>query len=58
VTDGWANHDAIAFGQGHWQNQMPAVIDLAYALEWNDWNNERKLQLNVKSIQPSGAQDG
>jgi single-stranded-DNA-specific exonuclease len=56
VTDGWVNHDAIAFGQGHWQGQLPPVIDLAYALEWNDWNNERKLQLNVKSIQASGAE--
>ncbi|MEP7356259.1 MAG: DHHA1 domain-containing protein, partial [Anaerolineales bacterium] len=58
VTDGWVTQDAIAFGQGHWQNQMPPVVDMAYALEWNDWNNERKLQLNVKSIQPSGAQSG
>jgi single-stranded-DNA-specific exonuclease len=54
VTDGWVNHDAIAFGQGHWQGQLPPVVDLAYNLEWNDWNNERRLQLNVKSLQASG----
>jgi single-stranded-DNA-specific exonuclease len=42
--------DAIAFRQGAWADEMPERIDLAYTLECNEFNGERRLQLNVKDI--------
>lgn len=45
--------DAIAFRQGHWAREMPPRVDLAYTLEANVFNGERRLQLNVKDIRPS-----
>jgi len=46
--------DAIAFRQGEWTGQLPPRIDLAYTLEVNEFNGERRLQLNVKDIRPAG----
>lgn len=45
-------HEAIAFRMGH---LAPALrrhphIDLAYVLEANEWNGERRLQINVKDL--------
>ena len=45
--------DAIAFRQGAWFDQMPPRIDLAYTLECNEFNGDRRLQLNVKDIRPA-----
>jgi single-stranded-DNA-specific exonuclease len=54
VTDGRATVDAIAFGQAqHWVGLHANVVDLAYTAEWNEWNGQRRVQLNVKSIQAS-----
>jgi single-stranded-DNA-specific exonuclease len=54
LTDGRTNQDAIAFGQAQqWLANQSAEVDIAYAVEWNEWKGERRLQLNVKSIQAS-----
>jgi single-stranded-DNA-specific exonuclease len=45
--------DAIAFRQGDWFGQLAHRIDLAYTLEVNEFNGERRLQLNVKDIRPA-----
>lgn len=44
--------DAIAFRLGHLSNffQKPRFIDIAYTLEINEWNGNRKLQLNIKDF--------
>ncbi len=55
VTDGWQSFEAIAFNQGDWRNQLPRTIDVAYTLEINEWNGDRRLQLNVRDLQPSSA---
>ena len=55
LADGSATWDAIAFRQGAWAGQLPEVIDMAYYLEVNDWNNQHRLQLNVQDIR---AADG
>ncbi len=49
--------DAIAFRQGAWHGQLPRRIDLAYTVEVNEYNGEKRLQLNVKDIRAtSGGQ--
>jgi single-stranded-DNA-specific exonuclease len=55
VTDGRITYDAIAFRQGHWQENMPAHIDLLYVFELNEFNGRSMLQLNVRDIKPSGS---
>ncbi len=48
--------DAIAFGQGSSYADLPLqgpLVDLAYCLEVNEYNGDRRLQLNVKDIRPS-----
>jgi len=42
--------DAIAFHQGAWIGRLPALIDIAYVLEANEWNGRVNLQLNVRDI--------
>ncbi|MFQ5408225.1 MAG: single-stranded-DNA-specific exonuclease RecJ [Anaerolineales bacterium] len=48
-----ASLEAIAFGYGDWAARMPAVIDVVYELEINEWQGRRSLQLNVKDLRPS-----
>jgi single-stranded-DNA-specific exonuclease len=55
LWDGSATWDAIAFRQGEWAGHLPAVIDVAYHLEVNEWNGQRRLQLNVQDIRPAGG---
>lgn len=55
LTDGRVTFDAIAFGQAAWRDRLPAQIDVAFAFEINEWNGEKRLQLNVRDIQPSGG---
>jgi single-stranded-DNA-specific exonuclease len=57
LSDGWSTWDAIAFHQGDWANKLPDHIDLVYHLEVNEWNNQRRLQLNVQDIRPAGNDD-
>ncbi|MCB0198476.1 MAG: single-stranded-DNA-specific exonuclease RecJ [Anaerolineae bacterium] len=45
--------DAIAFRQGHWYGSLPRVVDLAYKLEENNWNGNRRLQLVVEDLRPA-----
>jgi len=54
VTDGWITHDAIAFRQGYWFQQMPPLIDLMYSFEKNEYNGRETIQLNVRDLKPSG----
>jgi single-stranded-DNA-specific exonuclease len=46
--------EAIAFRQGHWLNQKFDQVDLLYTLEYNEFNANTTLQLNVKDIKPVG----
>lgn len=50
LTDGRVTADAIAFNQGHWHNNLPARLDVAYHLEMNEWNGEKRIQLNVRDL--------
>jgi single-stranded-DNA-specific exonuclease len=54
LSDGQVVWDGIAFRQGAWANRLPERIDIAYHLQRNDWNGERRLQLNVQDIHPVG----
>jgi len=58
ISDGLATWDAIAFRQGDWAGRLPGAIDLAYHLEVNEWNGQRRLQLNVQDIRPAAAHGG
>ncbi len=42
--------DAIAFRMGEWYNELPHRVDLACAVEINEFNGRSNLQLNVKDI--------
>ena len=45
--------DAIAFNQGHWMENMPQHVDVAYTFEINTYQGRQSLQLNVKDIKAS-----
>ena len=54
LTDGRVTHEAIAFGQAQqWVAHTAHTVDVAYTVEWNEWNGQRRVQLNVKSVEPS-----
>jgi single-stranded-DNA-specific exonuclease len=57
VSDGWITYDAIAFRQGHWNQQMPRRIDLLYNFEVNEFRGQETLQLNVLDLKPAGSND-
>ena len=44
------SRDAIAFRQGERLAELGERVDVVYALEVNEWNGERRLQLNVQDI--------
>jgi single-stranded-DNA-specific exonuclease len=46
--------DAIYFRQGHLAAEIPACVDVAYTLEINEWNHQKRLQLNVQDMRPAG----
>ncbi len=56
VTDGRTFFDAIAFRQGRLADQMPPLVDLAFTLDANEWNEERRLQLNVLDLRPASEE--
>jgi single-stranded-DNA-specific exonuclease len=56
LSDGIKTVEAVAFRQAHWLKEMPRNVDVVYALELNEWNGERRLQMNVKDIRKSIAQ--
>ena len=45
--------DGIGFGLGHWAKNMPAMIDVAYHLEMNEWNGRRSLQMRLLDVRPA-----
>jgi single-stranded-DNA-specific exonuclease len=54
LSDGRVTWDAIAFWQGEWTGRLPDRVDIVYHLEVNEWNSQRRLQLNVQDIRPAG----
>ncbi|NOK61181.1 MAG: Single-stranded DNA-specific exonuclease, DHH superfamily [Chloroflexi bacterium AL-W] len=54
ITDGEGgpSYEAIAFRLGHLARyfQQHPWIDIAYTLEANEWNGNRKLQINIKDL--------
>jgi len=54
LSDGRVTWDGIAFRQGEWAGKLPARVDIVYHLEVNEWNNQRRLQLNVQDVRPAG----
>ena len=57
LHDGVQTWSAIAFRQGHWAGKLhiSQPIDVVYTLEFNEWNGERQMQLNLKDLRPGGA---
>ncbi len=55
LSDGRKTLDAIAFRQGHWQENMPPRVDVIFTFERNEWQGYVNLQLNVKDIRASGG---
>lgn len=53
LSDGPIVWDAIAFRQGAWLSNLPPRIDIAYELEERNHNNEPRLQLKIKDLQPT-----
>jgi single-stranded-DNA-specific exonuclease len=52
LSDGRTVWDAIAFRQGGWAGKLSRRIDVVYTLEVNEWNEQKRLQLNVKDLRP------
>jgi single-stranded-DNA-specific exonuclease len=50
---GNVTRDAIAFRQGDRVADLGERVDVVYHLEVNEWNGERRLQLNVQDIRPT-----
>ena len=42
--------DAVFFRHGHLMADLPDRIDLAYTLEVNVWNGQKRLQLNIQDL--------
>jgi len=53
VSDGQSWWDAIAFHRGGEANELPDQIDLAYQLDMNEWNGQKRLQLVVQDWRPA-----
>ena len=55
LHDGRRTWSAIAFRQGDWAEKLSLSqpIDVVYNLEFNEWNGQRQLQLNIKDLRPS-----
>ena len=55
LHDGVQSWSAIAFRQGEWVNRLQAFrqIDVVYGLEFNEWNGEQHMQLNIKDLRPA-----
>jgi len=53
LTEGRAVWGGIGFGLGSWAGRLGDRVDVVYAIEVNEWNGERRLQLNVQDLRPS-----
>jgi single-stranded-DNA-specific exonuclease len=55
VRDGrGASWDAVAFRRGDLLSQIPERVDVAYTLEINEWNQQKRLQLTVRDLRGAG----
>ncbi len=59
VVEGETNgvaYDAIGFHQSEWAAALGegSRIDLAFQLEVNEWNGNKRLQLNVQDVRVGG----
>ncbi|HMQ52134.1 MAG TPA: single-stranded-DNA-specific exonuclease RecJ [Anaerolineae bacterium] len=54
LHDGKQPWNAIAFRQGVWAKTLKFgdYIDAVYSLEFNEWNGQRSMQLNIKDLRP------
>lgn len=50
LGDGTKQYDAIAFRQADCVPQLGKCVDVVYALEVNEWQGTRRLQLNIQDI--------
>ncbi|MCI0406061.1 MAG: DHH family phosphoesterase [candidate division Zixibacteria bacterium] len=56
VRQGNLIHEAIGFGMGSWLPRLASTaersgfVDLAYTLDFNEWNGQKKIQLHLKDI--------
>jgi len=57
LSDGRITRDGIAFREGEWAGKLPDRVDIVYHLEANEWNDRRRLQLNVQDIRPAGLDE-
>ena len=57
LSDGQTVWDGIAFRQGEWAGKLSDRVDIVYNLEVNEWKGQRRLQLNVQDIRPTGIDD-
>jgi single-stranded-DNA-specific exonuclease len=55
LTDGASRAEAIAFRMGAQLGSLPERIDVAYHLEADEWNERRRLQLNLRDIRPAAG---
>lgn len=44
--------EAIAFRMGDDFDNLPSYADIAYTLEINEWNGQRRVQLNIQDLRP------
>lgn len=45
--------DAVFFRQGSLADAIPDRVDVAYTLEVHEWNQEKRLQLNLQDLRPA-----
>lgn len=55
LTDGVIKVDAIAFRLGELAGSIPERVDVAFNLETDEWNDRRRLQLNVRDLRPAAG---
>ncbi|NPA27131.1 MAG: single-stranded-DNA-specific exonuclease RecJ [Chloroflexi bacterium] len=53
VDDGTARRKAVAFRQGHWAPHLAPAMDLLFTLEWDTYNGQYDIQLNVRDMRPA-----
>lgn len=55
LHDGKQVWSAVAFRHGFWAGRLrlSQLIDIVYTLDFNDWNGERRMQLEIKDLRPS-----
>lgn len=46
-------YGAIAFRQGHWNGQLPDMVDIVFTFDINKYQGRESLQLNIKDIKPA-----